>query len=114
VHCSLHNLNRGIVAHLHHCVCWQRDLWQAEGSRVWSLAGSGDLEHGNHWEAQVLGSTSWSVCSEAEVDVEECGLMALEPSGLNGNSSAGEWPERAIRCDWMSSTLVLLDPSHVE
>lgn len=107
---NLDNLDRRIVPHIHRRIRWQRHLWQTECPWVRILRWANDLEYGDHGEGHVGWSLVGSVGAESEVDVEErCG-MALEPSGLDGDGSAGGGPHCAVGgCAHASAWGVLVD-----
>lgn len=94
---QLDNLDGSIVASLDGRICWQWDLRQAERARVRVLAGTDDLEGGNHGEAHVLWAAAGSICSEAQVHVQEGGRVALEPAWLKSNGTTCCWPVRPVR-----------------
>jgi len=54
------------------------------------------LKDGNHREGHVGWSASWSGGAKSEVHVEECGGVALEPAGLEGDGAASYGPEGAV------------------
>lgn len=84
----LDDLNRRIIAYLHARIYWKRNLRQTERSGIWVLAGTNDLEDWNHREGHVGWTGVWSVCTKAEIHVEECCGVALEPAGLEGDGTA--------------------------
>lgn len=84
----LHNLNRRIIPHIHRRIRWKRHLRETKRSRVWILRGSNDLEDGHHGERHVGWSLVGTGGAEAEVYVEECCGVALEPAGLECDGAA--------------------------
>lgn len=94
--CNFHHLNGGIVTSLDTRVDGQRHLGQTDSARVRVCAGADDLEGRDHWVAHVLGPPVGPVGAVAEVDVDKGGLVALEPTRLDGDGAAGGGPEGAV------------------
>lgn len=107
MHSKLNNLNGSIITRLNGRVGRERDLRQADGSRVGVLAGPQDLEGRNHGEAHVPGPVVGAVGAEAHVDVEEGRGVALEPARLEGEGAARRGPVCAVCCCWVATACVL-------
>lgn len=88
MHGQLDNLDRRLVARIHRGVLRQRHLRHADGAGVRVPRRPPDLPYRLHHIAHVLGAIVGSVSAEADVDVHECRLVALEPAGLEGNRAA--------------------------
>jgi hypothetical protein len=93
--CGLDNLNCRIIPNVVCDVGWQRNLRQAESTRVHHIAGSGKLENGNH-RVRVVGRSG----AEPDVDVYECRLMAVEPPRLEGDGAPCYRPFGSILWHW--------------
>jgi len=106
MHCRLHHLNRSVIPNLHRCIRRQRHLRKTECPWVWVLARANDLENRNHGERHVGWTASGSICAEAQVHVEECSSMALEPSGLKSDCSACCGPQSTVCGCWHAATRI--------
>ena len=96
---KLDNLDSGKITRFDVGTGRERDLRQADRARVRVLGGAKQLEGRDHGVGHVHRSSVRSVGAEAQVDVEECRLMALEPAGLECDSAARSWPVRpVVRC----------------
>ena len=99
MYCRLHDLNRCIIPDVRcRYAAWQRDLREADRAWVRVLGWTDDLEDGYHGEGHVGWSVIGTVGAKAHVHVEEGGSVALEPSRLEGDSSAIYGPVRAVCC----------------
>lgn len=90
----LNHLDRREIARADTDISWQRHLREADGARVWVIGRAGDLEGRDDRVAHVLGNGA-----ESHVDVDQGGLMALEPARLEGHGAAADRPFAAVlRC----------------
>lgn len=88
---SLNNLDGRVVAHIGLVASGQRNLWQAERTAVVEVRWPRELEHRVHRVRHVL-----RLGANAEVDVDECREMAIEPTRLEGNRASVDGPLRSI------------------
>jgi len=79
----LDDLDGGVVADVDGDVGRQWHLRQAKRARVRAVRRADDLEDGHHGERHVERHGA-----DAQVDVDEGGLVAGEPTGLEGHGAA--------------------------
>lgn len=106
VHGQLNDLDGGLVAGGDAGPLRQRHLWQAYGPGVGVLARPPQLEHGPHRVRHVRGPAIGSVGAEAQVDVCEGSLVALEPTGLPSDGAACRRPVSPILCCWNATARI--------
>jgi hypothetical protein len=90
---ELNELDCGVVAGFHARVCGQGHLREAEGAGEGVFAGAEELEGRDHgvahvWRAAKLVVVVGAFVSEADVHVDECCGVALEPAWLEGDGAA--------------------------
>lgn len=100
---NLHDLDRCVVARRYGGVGWQGHLGQTHGARVRVRAGADDLEGRDHGEAHVFGAAVGSIGAEAQVDVQEGCLVALEPARLEGDGAALSGPVCSVCGCWITA-----------
>lgn len=95
---KFHNLDGSQIASLDDGAGGQRDLREADGTGVGVLGRAEQLEGRDHGVGHVHGTVVGSVGAEAQVDVEEGRLVALEPSRLECDGAAGRRPVGPVGC----------------
>ena len=86
------DLDGCVVAGLNVDVGGQRDLRKAHGAWVGVLGGTDDLKGRDHGQRHIHGTAVRSVVAETHVDVKKGCRMALEPTGLECDRAADDWP----------------------
>jgi hypothetical protein len=95
----LDDLNGSVVAGFYRSVDWQRDEWEAEGTRIWIFARPDQLKYGVHDVSHVRGRRA-----EAHIDVKERCRMASVPSRSYGDGPAREGPAGSVVSYGQTST----------
>lgn len=103
---NLHNLDGGIITGLDRGVCRQRHLGDADCARVGIRRGTDDLDGRHHRVAHVRRTAARAVGAETQVDVDEGGLVALEPARLKCNRAAQGGPIGPICGDGVAAAWV--------
>lgn len=91
----LNHLDRNVVSDVEGQVRWQWHLRQAECPVVGDVVGADDLE-GWHHNVRHVWWRDLARSVDADVDVEECVVVALEPAWLDGEGTAFDWPECSV------------------
>lgn len=99
VYGQLDDLDGGIFTRLNSGVGWQRDLRQADGTRVGVLGGTNDAELGDHDVGHVGRTAVGAVCAESHVDEKLGGSMTLEPARLKRDSATTDGPVGTVGRD---------------
>lgn len=93
---KLDNLDRGQIASFGLSILGEGHLGQTYRARVGVVGGPEKLEWGHHGARHVLGTVERAVGAPADVDVDESRQMALEPTGLEGDSASRRRPVGAV------------------
>ena len=96
---QLDNLDCSIITGLDAGIDRERDLRKADSAGIGVLGGTDDTELGYHGVRHVGWAAVGAIGAEAKVDKDLSRGMALEPTGLERNSTTGHGPESTVgRC----------------
>ncbi len=101
---DLDDLECRVVAGIHSPICWQWYLRQANGARVGAVRGTQELKRRHHRVGHVQRTVVRPVDADADVDVKKCGLVSLEPAGLEGYRTTRCRPICPVCCQGNTTT----------
>jgi hypothetical protein len=81
------DLEGGIISNIDRDITWQRHLRKAEGTGIWFVRRTDDLER----RKQGMAHVRWDR-PQPDIEIDEGSFMALKPAGLNRNRSPLNWP----------------------